>query len=196
VSATASDKCNYNHFPVWKGKNQGIKIYCHFVLNPNITIKRGVLTHNTQANGLMWPRSSLLILMRKKFFPLMTQIPVIFEPLSRTNRENRSIRIYCHFVLNPNITNKNGTLTHNTQQNWLMWVWSSLLIYMPKQRFFAFMTSDTSSIWTTIRNERANPRRQNLLPCCPESEYYHQKWTFDPRHSTKLIDVPQSSLFI
>ena len=46
-----------NHVPLQKSKMRDIKIYGHFVLNPNITIKVGSLTHNTQQNWLMWPMS-------------------------------------------------------------------------------------------------------------------------------------------
>jgi len=41
------------HIPLKEGRMQGIKIYCHFVLNPNIIIKMATLAHNTQQNGLM-----------------------------------------------------------------------------------------------------------------------------------------------
>ena len=34
-----------------------------------------------------------------------------------------------------------------------------------------------------------NPRHQNLVPFCPESEYTNQNGNFDPQHPTKLIDV-------
>jgi len=34
-----------------------------------------------------------------------------------------------------------------------------------------------------------NPRHQNLLPFCPQSEYYHKNGNFGPQHSTKLIGV-------
>ena len=40
-----------------------------------------------------------------------------------------------------------------------------------------------------------NLRHQNLLPICPESEYYHQNWNCYPQHSTKLIDVTHVSAF-
>jgi len=46
-----------NNFPPKKRKMRGIRIYCYFVLNPNITIKMGTLTHNTQQKWLMWPMS-------------------------------------------------------------------------------------------------------------------------------------------
>jgi len=40
-----------------------------------------------------------------------------------------------------------------------------------------------------------NPRHQNLLPFCSESEYHHQNGNIDPQRSTKLIDVTHVLVF-
>jgi len=78
---------------------------------------------------------------------------------------------------------------HNTQQNWLMWPQFSHLILMRKWI--------SSPLWSQIQvqfeplsaMEGWNPWRQNLLPFCPESEYYHQKRNIHPQHITNMIDV-------
>jgi len=66
---------------------------------------------------------------------------------------------------------------------------------MRKQNFFASMISDTSSIEPLSGMKWLNPRHQNVLPFCPESEYYHQNGNCYSQHSTKLIDVTHVSAF-
>jgi len=75
----------------------------------------------------------------------------------------RGIKIYCHFVLNPNITTTNGTLTYTTL-NQIDWCDTSLRYWFKcENKFFAFMTSDTSSIWTTFRYERVKSEASKFI---------------------------------
>ena len=43
-------KFDLNHFPDERVKSEASEFYFHFVLNPHITIKMGILTRNTQQN--------------------------------------------------------------------------------------------------------------------------------------------------
>ena len=61
--------------------------------------------------------------------------------------------------------------------------------FMRKQKFFAFMTSDTSSIWTTFRYERVKSEASKFIAIFSDSEYYQRNGIFDPQYSAKLIDV-------
>ena len=87
----------------------------------------------------------------------------ISNKFSPEKAENRGVKMYYHFVLNPNITIENASLTGSTQYNWFMCPLSQHLIWMWKQKFFAFMTSDTSSTWNPFLYERVKSEASKFI---------------------------------
>ena len=97
----------------------------------------------------------------------------------------RGIRMYCQFVLNPIITIKMGTLTHSTQQNWLMWSMSQLFI-LCENKFFALMISDTNSIWTTFLKERVKSEGSEFIVILSWIRILPSKWELLPTILNKI----------
>jgi len=97
---------------------QRIKIDCHFVLNPNITKKRNFDPQHSTKLNVVTPAQGFDFHAKTKVFPTYDlTYKCNYNHFPVLTGEIQGIRIYCHFVLNPNITIKNGTLTQTTQQN-------------------------------------------------------------------------------